>query len=119
MNAPESDAEHETRLLRQVAAPQAYATALIDGEPVAIGRAVADRDWTGVFNMATTRWARQRGTGRLVLSTIAAWACARDARRLYLQVEKSNDVARRLYQGAGFTELATYHYRVGPATTSE
>lgn len=82
-----------------------------DGEPVGIGRAVAEDGWTGVFTMATIRTARRRGVGGLALSAIAQWGEANDAPHLYLQVEQSNVAARRLYPAAGFTEPAEYHYR--------
>ena len=117
---PGTDVEHETRLLRRVDRLQAYVTVLADGEPVGIGRAVADAGWTGAFTMVTIPEARRHGVGRAVLSTIARWAAAQDAPRLYLQVEQSNDVARRFYYAVGLTQLATYHYRVeGDATTVE
>jgi ribosomal protein S18 acetylase RimI-like enzyme len=109
---PDTDVHHETRLLRRVNRPHAYVTVLADDAPVGIGRAVADGGWTGVFNMATTPQARRRGVARVVLAAIASWAAAHDAPRLYLQVEQSNDPALRLYHAAGFTQLATYHYRV-------
>lgn len=111
-NEAVTDAEHETRLLHRIDRPAAYVTVLAGGDPVGIGRAVADAGWTGVFSMATTVGARRRGVARLVLSAIAGWADARGAPRLYLQVERSNAAARRLYAIAGFTELATYHYRL-------
>ena len=54
-----------------------------------------------------------------MLSAIALWAREQDTPRLYLQVERSNTAARRRYAAVGFTEVATYHYRVrdvhGPA----
>ena len=106
---------NEIRLLERVGPRSAYITVSADGEPIAIGRAVADDGWTGVFGMATTLRARRRGAGRSVLSAIARWACRRDAPRLYLQVERSNTTARRVYAAAGFTEIATYHYRVKDA----
>jgi len=112
MSPPMIDVEHETRLLRRVNRPHSYFTVFAGGEPVGIGRTVADGGWTGVFNMATTPGARRRGVARLVLSAIARWADAHDAPRLYLQVEQSNDAARRLYEATGFSHLATYHYRV-------
>jgi RimJ/RimL family protein N-acetyltransferase len=62
--------------------------------------------------MVTVPAARRRGAARLVLSAIARWACEHGAPRLYLQVERSNEAARRLYAAAGFTEVASYHYRV-------
>jgi N-acetylglutamate synthase len=115
-SGPGTDIEHETRLLRQVTPPHAYVTVLADDEPVGIGRAVADAGWAGAFTMVTIPEARRRGVGRLVLSAIARWARANDAPRLYLQVERSNDAARRFYDALGFTRLATYHYRVQSAT---
>jgi N-acetylglutamate synthase len=104
--------ENETRLLGRVDLPSAYVTVLSGEEPVAIGRAVTDDGWTGVFGMTTTPGARRRGAARLVLSTIARWAREQGAPRLYLQVERSNTAAFRLYAASGFTQIATYHYRV-------
>jgi GNAT superfamily N-acetyltransferase len=111
-NQAVTDVEHETRLLRSIDRRAAYVTLLADGDPVGIGRAVAEAGWTGVFSMATTVRARRRGVARLVLSAIAGWADAHGAPRLYLQVEQSNAAARRLYDVAGFTQLALYHYRL-------
>lgn len=108
---PRTVVENESRLLNGLSQRSAYVTVLAD-EPVAIGRAVADDGWTGVFGMATLPAARRRGAAWLVLSAIARWAGEQDAPRLYLQVERSNTAACRLYAAAGFTELATYHYRV-------
>jgi N-acetylglutamate synthase len=110
---PEASAAQEARLLRRVQLPSAYVTVFAGPEPVAVGRAVADDGWTGVFSMATAPQARRRGAARLVLAVIASWARDQGAPRLYLQVERSNAPAARLYGATGFTEIATYHYRVG------
>ncbi|HYB18881.1 MAG TPA: GNAT family N-acetyltransferase [Streptosporangiaceae bacterium] len=107
--------DRDSRAIAGAGHPHAYFTVLADAHPVGIGRAVADGGWTGVFNMATTPMARRRGVARLVLTSIAQWAVARQAPRLYLQVERQNLPARRLYQASGFSELASYHYRVGEA----
>jgi len=109
---PGTVVENETRLLNRVGLRSAYVTVFADDEPVAIGRAVADDGWTGVFGMATAPRARRRGAARLVITAIADWAREQDAPRLYLQVERSNTAACRLYAAAGFTEVGTYHYRV-------
>jgi hypothetical protein len=66
---------------------------------------------TGSGTPARTRTWAYSAVG-VVLSAIACWADAHDAPRLYLQVEQSNAAARRLYDAAGFTQLATYHYHV-------
>ncbi|MDQ3431616.1 MAG: GNAT family N-acetyltransferase, partial [Actinomycetota bacterium] len=46
-----ADVANETRLLRRVELPSAYVTVSGGDEPVAIGRAVADDGWTGIFTM--------------------------------------------------------------------
>lgn len=78
---------------------------------VAVGRAVEDTGWVGVFGMGTVATARGRGAASSVLAALASWAGGRGARLLYLQVEREDEVARALYDSAGFVELAGYHYR--------
>ncbi|WBB61174.1 GNAT family N-acetyltransferase [Streptomyces sp. WMMC500] len=102
-------------LLERVAGPSAYARVLDGEETVAVGRAVADTGWAGVFAMATLPAARGRGAGGRVLGALAGWAGAHGAARLYLQVERDNPAALRLYARAGFRELCTYHYRTAAA----
>ncbi len=82
-----------------------------DGPAVAIGFAVLDRGWTGIFGMGTRPEARRRGAATAVLHTLTQWAVDRDAPRLYLQVEESNTGARALYTRAGFVDTYRYHYR--------
>ncbi|UYM07210.1 GNAT family N-acetyltransferase [Solicola gregarius] len=101
-------------LLRRVRNPSTYVTVYERNEPIAIGRSVAERGWAGVFDMATLPLARGRGAGRLVLSTLALASIDRGAQWVYLQVERANDRARRLYRRAGFREIDTYYYRVRP-----
>lgn len=111
VHAGDGDLRAQRAMLDRVAAPSAYACALLDGDVVAVGRAVADGGWAGVFDMATRPEARGRGAARGVLGALAGWADRRGAGRLYLQVERSNAPALRLYGRAGFTEICAYHYR--------
>nr|WP_201749146.1 GNAT family N-acetyltransferase [Micromonospora acroterricola] len=104
-SAPEWD------MLRRVNAPSAYASAMIGGAVVAVGRAVVDTGWVGLFGMATAPRARGRGAARSVLAAFAEWAGGHHADTMYLQVEQDNVPAQRLYRRAGFGELAGYHYR--------
>jgi RimJ/RimL family protein N-acetyltransferase len=101
----------ERDLLARVRRPSAYACAMAGPEAVAVGRAVADDGWAGVFGMATLPWARGRGAARGVLAALARWAAAQGARRMYLQVEADNAPALRVYERAGFAERCGYHYR--------
>jgi ribosomal protein S18 acetylase RimI-like enzyme len=92
--------------------PAAYVSVLLDERVVAVGRAVADSGWAGVFGMATLPEARGRGAAHAVLAALACWAAdEQSADRMYLQVATDNDPALRLYARAGFSELAAYHYR--------
>jgi RimJ/RimL family protein N-acetyltransferase len=107
-----SDADNEPRaewaLLNRVRERTGYAMAIVDGQLVAVGRVVVDTGWAGVFGMATLPAARGRGAAGQVLAALARWA---GVNRIYLQVEQDNLAARQLYQRAGFTEIASYHYR--------
>ena len=98
----------EWGLLERVAGPSGYARAMLGEDVVAVGRVVADTGWAGVFGMATLPAARGRGAARAVLGALARWA-ATDW--MYLQVERDNIPALRLYERAGFTELCRYWYR--------
>ncbi|MBG0816806.1 GNAT family N-acetyltransferase [Planomonospora sp. ID82291] len=105
------DPRSERDLLDRVERPSAYACALLGDDVLAVGRAVADTGWAGVFGMATLPEARGRGAARQVLAALADWAGAHGADRMYLQVERDNAPALRLYDRTGFSELCGYHYR--------
>ena len=109
------DAGGEWDLLGRVTLPCAYACAMVGDDVVAVGRAVADTGWAGVFGMATLPAARGKGAGRDVLAALAGWAAAQQADRMYLQVERDNILALRLYERTGFRELCGYHYRTAGA----
>ncbi|MFC4562550.1 GNAT family N-acetyltransferase [Nocardiopsis mangrovi] len=98
-------------MLDRVDRPCAFARAVVGDDVVAVGRAVADSGWAGVFGMATAPEARGRGAGREVLTALAGWAATQGADRMYLQVERDNLPAVRLYERAGFGEIHRYHYR--------
>jgi ribosomal protein S18 acetylase RimI-like enzyme len=112
VHGPHGDPPAERDRLAGTGAPCAYASVWVDGEVAAVGRAVADGGWAGVFGMGTRPEARGRGAARSVLTALATWAADLGAGRLYLQVEGDNAPALRLYGGAGFAELSGYHYRV-------
>ncbi|WP_199432948.1 GNAT family N-acetyltransferase [Qaidamihabitans albus] len=101
----------EWDLLGRVRLPCAYACAMIGDDVVAVGRAVADTGWAGVFGMATLAQARGKGAAREVLAALARWAGANEVGRMYLQVECANVPAVQLYERTGFRELCAYHYR--------
>ena len=112
----EADPGPEWDMLRRVGQPSGYAAlparpGLAGSGVIAVGRAVVQTGWAGVFGMATLPAARGRGAATRVLAALAGWAADQGAERMYLQVETDNTAARRLYERAGFTEVCRYHYR--------
>ncbi|MFL6113542.1 MAG: GNAT family N-acetyltransferase [Catenulispora sp.] len=106
------ESEPQRRLLQRVSERSAYAGVLLGGETVAVGRAVAEDGWAGVFGMATLPAARGKGAAGAVLAALADWAAANAAARMYLQVEHENAGAFRLYGRLGFSELCAFSFRV-------
>ncbi len=115
------DSRAEWALLERVRCPSGFARVMLGGDVVAVGRAVVDTGWAGLFGIATLPRARGRGAARAVVAALAHWAATRHADHLYLQVERDNVAACRLYTRAGFTELCEYHYRTatGPSHTGD
>ena len=105
------DSRSEWDMLDRVDRPCAYACAMVGDDVVAVGRAVADTGWVGVFGMATLPEARGTGAARSLLAALADWAGAQEVDRMYLQVECDNIPALRLYERMGFGEICRYHYR--------
>ncbi len=70
------DPRSERDMLVRVALPSAYACAVTGDRVVAVGRAVADTGWAGVFGMATLPRARGTGAARSVLAALTRWAGA-------------------------------------------
>ena len=83
----------------------------IYGAPAAVGLGVVERDWLGIFCMATSPAFRRRGAASAILRTLAIWAQLYDARQAYLQVMEHNAPAQAVYARAGFETLYHYHYR--------
>lgn len=90
-----------------------FATALeTDGIGAGIGLGVLNNaGWLGIFGMWTRPEQRGRGIGTDMLRALATAAIDNGAIGLYLQVERSNAGAARLYQRLGFRPLYGYYYR--------
>jgi ribosomal protein S18 acetylase RimI-like enzyme len=109
----EADARVALQLFGAAAAPTAFALARDPaGRPVAAGRGVLQGDALGIFNMGTVHHHRGRGAGSAVLQALMDHAAERGATTAYLQVSATNAPARRLYERAGFEQVARYAYRV-------
>jgi ribosomal protein S18 acetylase RimI-like enzyme len=115
-SVPSREAEARRSILLRLGAPTGYAI-LTDGErPRAVGLGVLERDWLGIFCMATDPAFRRRGAATDILQALAHWGQQHGATHAYLQVMCSNDAARALYARLGFRPLYEYHYREAPAS---
>jgi GNAT superfamily N-acetyltransferase len=99
-------------LLDRIRPPQAFAAERVGGEAAAIGMAVADGEWVGLFEIGTIPARRRRGLATAVVAQLLAWGYLSGARSAYLQVMEANAPARSLYARLGFTETYRYWYRV-------
>jgi N-acetylglutamate synthase len=99
-------------LLERLGGRALYALALDSNEPAAVGLLVIDAGWAGIFSMLTLPSHRGRGLARALVGAMARQALVRGVERLYLQVERDNRAARRLYAASGFSERYRYHYRL-------
>ena len=83
-----------------------------EGEIIAVGLAVAERGWVGLFDLVTAAAWRNRGLGREVILRLLHWGRAQGAAHAYLQVMRDNAPALHLYETLGFREAYPYWYRV-------
>lgn len=94
--------------------PSRYASIVDDQGKAAVGRLAMVGYSAGIFCMAVRPDARRRGHAIRLVRALAAEADANGAGHLWLQVERSNDGARRLYRQAGFEVASHYWYRALP-----
>ena len=70
--------------------------------PLGVGLTRTAADEAEVLTLAVAASARGRGIGRLLLDSVAAEARRRGACKVTLEVRPDNQVARALYDSAGF-----------------
>ncbi len=98
-------------LLGRIQGRTGFASVEASNGSIACGLGVCDGELMGVFNMVTLPEARRRGAGSTLLGALSRWAERRGAKFVYLQVERDNVAALKLYARYGFEEVYGYHYR--------
>jgi len=112
--APQARKLAHAGLLRMVALPAIYGSMQIEGHCAAIGLAVIDGDYAGLFDIATAPALRGNGYARALTLSLLQRAKERGANTAYLQVVAANLPALMLYQSLGFQACYRYWYRVAP-----
>ena len=108
---------HRETLVRilQAIHPQAYFVHMRqEGAIVAVGMAVVDSGWLGLFDIAVDPSMRRRGIGTRLVQHLLRWGQTMQAHTAYLQVHGQNTAAQHLYYKLGFRTLYRYWYRTKP-----
>ncbi len=106
-HVPEQDAQTLYSMLAQIQTP-IFCGWLQDQ---AVGLAVLDGIWVGLFDIVVAPQARRQGLGRELVSSLMAWGSEQGARYAYLQVTAANTPARALYAQLGYQTRYRYWYR--------
>jgi ribosomal protein S18 acetylase RimI-like enzyme len=111
---PERYVAVERQMLQSIVPARAFATLRENDQTLALGLAVAERGYVGLFSIVTASQVRNRGLGRRLVSHLLAWGQQRGAQAGYLAVALDNTPAWRLYARFGFREAYRYWYRTRP-----
>src|SRR5207302_593542 len=102
---PPSLQASERRLLEKISPPHAFASVALDGGTVAVGLAVAERGYVGLFDIVVDNNLRNRGIGRRLCTRLLQWAAStQNATTAHLAVIADNAPALKLYANLGFRE---------------
>jgi GNAT superfamily N-acetyltransferase len=101
-----------TRLLENIIPAHCFLTLQHGGEAAAVGLAVAEREYVGLFDIVTAAPLRRLGLGTELILHLLRWGKANGAQQGYLQVMCNNAPALRLYAKLGFAEIYQYWYRI-------
>jgi ribosomal protein S18 acetylase RimI-like enzyme len=98
-------------ILRNIRRPAGFAVASDEhGSPAAVGFAVEEDGWIGMFGVVTRTDQRRRGIGRRLIHSLLNWGRAGGAKNAYLQVVHSNEPAQSLYRQFDFAPAYAYRY---------
>lgn len=71
---------------------------------------VQNGPFLGIFSVVVRPEFRKRGIANMFMDTIMSDASSRDVDKCFLQVEKNNQTAVRLYEKLGFQQVYSYTY---------
>ncbi len=109
-NAPPDKAEVRKTMLECLQPKAKFMLAYLGSELAAVGLAVYEAGYVGVFNMATLPSMRKQGAATALLLGLAQWGETEGAEHIYLQVATENAGAQAVYEKVGFKTLYEYQY---------
>lgn len=108
----EREKQTMTQTLRKIIPACCYAVLYAEGEVIACGIGVLEREHIGLYDIVTAPSHRKRGYGEQLVLNILQWGIERGAKHSYLQVVVDNTPALRLYEKLGYQEIYPYWYRI-------
>jgi GNAT superfamily N-acetyltransferase len=96
------------------AAKASFASVVLDGQVVAVGRGSMTGHWLGVDAVRVLPSYRRRGLATAVLQGLARWAGNHGGRRTYLEVVEENVAALTTYTNLGYAVAYRYRYLTSP-----
>lgn len=91
-----------------------FARVELDGALAAVGRGTVDDGWLAVTAIDVAMSHRRRGLAGAVVGALGRWGGSVGAVRAYVQTERANEGAHRLFDRLGFYHHHSYHYRSAP-----
>ncbi len=83
-----------------------------EGQIIATGLGILDRDYIGIYAIHVKEEFRRQGLARRICRGLLSQGLRRGARNAYLQVVHDNKGAQELYHSLGFRTQYTYWFRV-------
>jgi N-acetylglutamate synthase len=108
-----SSPAHLMAIVGKIQVPAAFAMLNHEETPVAFGLGVIDRGMAEIGCLMVDEAHRGRGLGRQIMIALMTWAKEGGARRAFLQVDRANANAVRLYDALGFAKAYDYKTLVG------
>ncbi len=99
-------------ILKGISGECGFGVLRADGQPIACGLAVVERELVGLFDIFTHPKHRGRGHAAFMVKGLLNWAANQGAERAYLQMVEDNMAATALYAGLGFSCIYHYWYRI-------
>ena len=85
-----------------------------NGQIIATGLGILDRDYIGLYAIHVREDYRGQGLARQICTGLLKEGRKKGAENAYLQVVEGNTPARKLYESLGFCQFYTYWFRVQP-----
>lgn len=106
-------------VMDRVARPKTSLIARHDDRAVGVGFVACHAGIAMLHAVEVSPQYRRQGAGARIVSGAAWWAGSQGAHTFALAVTAGNTGARALYERLGMTQVASYHYRVGPTLAAD